>query len=235
MGINLRLGDLWAQALDAADFTNTQFPDVNRKADLANAGIKRLHYMCANSSQNFICSVYPFTIVAGVQYYNLPLDFYRLLKIYFVENGMYRVMRRATFEMIHGFENTISEVSTPNCEMNYVPAAPKFKNPPDDNEVIATNFPDGFEDAIVQEIRVRILGKAEKPTTDAVRDRDAALGEVREYLEPRDAAEPMEMVDIHQRWRRPWPFALVRPAIADVRYMLFGNQFRLFQTDTREI
>jgi hypothetical protein len=235
MGINLRLGDVWAQALDAADFTNTQFPDVNRKADIVNRGIKRLHYLCANSSQNFICSTYPFLIQNAVQYYPLPNDFYRLLKIYFVDNGMYRVMRRATFEMVHGFENTITNITTPTCEMNYVPVAPKFSNPPNDDQIIATNFPDGFEDAIIQYVRVAILGKAEKPTTDARQDLGDALGEAREYLEPRDAAEPAEMVDVHQRWRRPWPFALVRPAIADVRYMLFGNQLRLFQTDSREI
>lgn len=234
MAINFRLGDIWANALDRADLTGTSYPDLNRKADLVNRALAKVHYMTTASNQNYIAQSVQINVVPNVQYYPLPTDFYQLLKIYIIESGMYRVVRRLSFEMIHGMQPNSDTPAT--LEVNYVPVAPKFHNPPDDGEVITTSFPDGlFEELVAIEVARKLLMRGEKTNPDLEAERKELMAMLQNYLEPRDAAEPLEMVDTHQRWRRPWPFALVHPAIADIRYLLYGNQLRIFQTDSREI
>lgn len=231
--MDIRLGDVWARALDYADMTNTQFPDRRRMADLTNVSLARLHYMMINSSQNYESSTYSFSSAGGTELYDLPKDFYKLIKLYSVDGDCRRVVRRVSMEQLGGLHNTPSQVLS--MEMHYAPAAPQFAQPADENQILVTNYPAGFDALLAMEVALSLLKKAEKPTGPLKEERDQFMQLIITVAEPRDYGEPPVVNDVYARWRRPWPFLLVRPMVALMRYNIEGNKLRLVETRSAEL
>jgi hypothetical protein len=220
---------LWNRALDYADMTGSSFPDTNRKYDLINVGLSELYYTLVHSNaEYFVATPSSISVVSGTALYNLPADFYKALKLYYVQGDRRYIVRPFSREQVQGLLATPSTSAT--LELHYVPTLTLVTA---DNDQINAAFPPGWEDYVALHVAIRLLMREESfEQVGALRtERDRLITTITQMASPRDVHESLPLTDVYGRWRDPWRDVIGGPGASELFYRIEGTKLRFIETD----
>ena len=229
------VGDIWTQALDYADMTNSQFPDSSLELKHVNNALSKLHYHLANSQNDWFADQAYMPITAGVEYFPLPdgttythtssdatipRKFYRMTKLFLnVSNREYEIPRLFRHEE-YGY--TRAPLVSGHADMLYVP---EFKALTATSAAIDTTYPAGWEDYCAWIIARRLLMKEEsfEAATAAAAEASELLKDINEAVCCRDSSYPQRIEDSSGRWDQGRRWKLARNYENNYSYIIEGQ------------
>lgn len=190
---------IWDRGVDAADLTDSAFPDEDRMLDYVNSACSDIHYMLADAAPDaeWFFSTATINVVAGTGSYTLPTDFHKLLGIWRTQSGRrFRVRKFMRLES-SGYSTSPSQSAT--LELEYVPT---YTLKTISTQSIDSIYPPGWDDIAVLGVAARLLHKEEawEAEKSALALRGEKLGQLMRGVAPRDLAAPDRVEDVTNRW-----------------------------------
>jgi hypothetical protein len=216
------LAELKARALDYADMTGSGFPDSNRLVDYINAGLSELHDILVNSYEDYFRKSLTFAIVNNQEEYDLPDDFYKVLKVYYKSSDRRFKMERFQLDEIDGYRT--SALSGGDVEFWYIPHYHKLST---DNESVNVAVPVGWEDFVALHAAIRLLAREESDPAPLMAERERQRQRIVESAEPRDAGTANTVGDFHGRWNNAQH--IFRFEERYLRYRVLGQKIHLLE------
>lgn len=195
MSSRATLKELRDRALDYADMTDSDFADTDRLNNYVNDGLAKLHDILVDSFEDYFRKVESITIVAGTETYDLPDDFYKVKKCYYLDSSRRFRVTRFNLDEIDGYRS--SPLTGGSVELWYVPQFKKLEN--DDSE-IEVALVTGWEDFVALHAAVRLGIKEETDVTELKNERADAYANIIKMCEPRDPGTPDCIADVSGRW-----------------------------------
>ena len=236
--------DIYNQALDYADMTNSQFPDSTLALKHVNNALSHLHYHLANRDNDWFAEQAYFQVTAGADFFPLPdgtiyqrtsLDatipkkFYRLTKLFLhVSDREYEIPKLMRHEE-YGFTRT--PLVSGWLDMLYVP---EFKALTALSDTIDTTYPVGWEDFCAWIVARRLLIKEEsfEAATAAASEAAELLKEIDMAVTERDSSYPQRIEDTTGRWQWSRRWLLARNYENNYSYRIEGNNLIIVQPAT---
>jgi hypothetical protein len=219
------LASLVAQALDLADLTNSSSPVTARVEDYANASLSELHDILVASFEEYLVTRAPvITLVAGTDYYTLPTDFYKALKVFSLSTSGDRVrMPRFELDEMGALSDDETDVytdasglryriigqqiwftptpSSGRVELWYLPQFTKLTNvTPGTTDVVSVAVPVGWEDFVALSMAIRLLVREESDASQLMSLKEAARQRIIACAAERDAGAPRHIADVTGRF-----------------------------------
>jgi len=197
---------------DAADMTNSEFVTDAGITRWINLELSELHDMIVNTQEDYYTSRWSFSSTSTSNEILLPVDFYKMIKLFDVSNGgrvavprfmvgdletdpdyaststnpSYRIVGQRVF---------INPASAYDFEMWYIPQFKKLVNLTDE---ISLAIPEGWEDFVIAGVAARCLAKEESDPSFFLSRKNAVAARIATMLTLRDAG-PTCMVDVYRR------------------------------------
>lgn len=220
-------------ALDRADFADDSEVVTNAGASAgfikrssllrwANLELAKLHHHVTESYEEWDIKKNSFDLVPNQEDYDLPTDFYKHRKVFFVSAGKRYRIYRFTLDEIPiadrvGFPGTvwgfgfryriigdkISFIPNPNSgtqgniEHWYVP---QFEALTGEDQMVPARFPFGWQEYVELGLCIRMLKKEESDVSQFVSEQQEKLMEVINAAGERDTGEANRVNDVSERW-----------------------------------
>ena len=238
------VSDIWAQALDYADMTNSQFPDSSLELKHVNNALSKLHYHLANGDNDWFAEQAYFQVTAGTEFFPLPdgttyrrtasdatvpKKFYRLTKLFLhVSDREYEIPKLMRHEQ-YGF--TRAPLVSGWLDMLYVP---EFKALTVTSDSIDTTYPVGWEDYCAWVVARRLLIKEEslEQATAAAAEAAEILKEIDTAVASRDSSYPQRIEDTTGRWQWSRRWLLARNYENNYSYRIEGQNLIIVEPAT---
>lgn len=218
------LKQLTDRALDYADMTGSEFPDPDRLIDYVNDGLAELHDILVNSFEDYFLERHTFTIAAGQEEYDLPADFYKLKKLWYVTSGRRFKIERFVLDQIDGYRQT--PITGGTCELWYVPEFTPLQLP---NEKVSIAVPVSWEDYAALYAAQRLLMREESDTAVVSMELEKTRQKIINNATPRDAGEAESIGEFYGRWE--YARHLLRFDERYFKYRLMGNKLRIIEIE----
>lgn len=226
--MSLTLADMKALALDYADVTDDPFIDPVLFAKQANIELGKLFDIIVGADECWRTSTVQFVVTPSTGRYALPADFYKALKVYYINGiGQQTPMRRVDIaELRYGTLGGNFAFPAGNITMPYVP---KFLPLRDDIDPVFPEIPDNWADHCILGLAIRIRVKEESDISALqalqkdVRDQIVTMGQ------SRDLGEPAVITDYYRthgggyKSRRYDNYDLAYLDRSGARYAIIGN------------
>lgn len=208
-----------ARARIHADMKNSAFWTTEEALLMFNESSTELYDELVGAYENYFQKMVTIPIGSGVNFYDLPADFYKMLGVDFkVSNDAYITLK--PFMEAERNVTLTTNVTIPNgfIRFRYVPAPPVYTAYSDTVDGVA-----GWDRLLSLLLAIDMLDSEESDTT-ALRAKYArTLQRIRDMAAPRDAGMPARVVDVH----RP-NIQLIYGAL---RYRLQGDQVEFINTE----
>lgn len=234
MPASFTLGDLKTQVLDRADMDNSSFITDARLAEYINLETEELYDFLVNLYEDYFVSSDTITLVSGTEQYTLPTDYYKTIRVYFLDTGSPAkrwMLKRWEWQDLDFDDEYFHPLGTYNrylryrvvgntmffspepraagsVEHWYAPVPDRYAN---DADTVNFNIPAlGWENAIIAGAAARCLIREESDPAYLLREKAETYNRLRNQATPRDAGEPARTVDIYDRFgatrsmRRGW-------------------------------
>jgi hypothetical protein len=189
------LADLRARALDYADMTGSTFPVTARVTDYVNDGLSALHDILIESYEDYLYKTGTVSVVSGTESYNLPTDFYKLLKCFYLSSNRRYTVKRFSLSDIDGYKS--SPISSGTFELWYIP---QFAVLSGDSDTVHVSVPIRWENFVALHAAIQLLNREESDSSALMREREAERARIISMAQPRDIGEQMTVEDHSGRW-----------------------------------
>lgn len=221
---DLKLSELKAIILDQADMTNSGFITDTRLTYWINAELSELHDLLVVSFEDYFLAKEIIPLAGDIENYTLPDDFYKDIKVFYVDGTKRYRLRRFMIEEFDRYSNDyyavypfngVSEVDLfyriigneiyvapppslgGKLELWYVP---QFERLIDPNDTVHFQVPIGWEDFVVCGVAARCLAKEESDPTFFVIKKAEIKQRIIEAAETRDEGGENRVVDVYRRF-----------------------------------
>lgn len=226
MANTVSLTVLQARALDYADMTGSGFPDTTRLTDYINSSATELYDLLVNAFSDYFLETDTFSVSANTEDYDLPDDFYKSKKVFWVSGGRRYPIKAFQLAEVDGLN--IGPLISGTIEMWYVPQMALLDAGADTIGSVIPPITPGWEDYIALGAAIRLLNREESDSSALSREK-AAIGErIMALAEPRDSDEPSRVQDVKHRFSRS---PLLDPDAGAVRYRILGSKIKFIQYD----
>jgi len=214
------LASLITRARDRADMTSSTFVTDARLTDYINAELSELYDLLVTAYEDYFVSTATMTLVGGTEAYNLPSNFYKLLKAFLREGAQRFLMRRFVVEDLSYSLEVADGVGSNNVNLRYrimggkiyfmpLPSiggtvelfyVPEFQTLISPADVISFNVPVGWEDFVVSGAAARMLVKEESDPSFLVAEKERCKQRIMHAATDRDLGEPNRITDKSGRY-----------------------------------
>ena len=203
------LAQIKARALDYADMTGSDFVVEARLLDYINAVAAELYDLLVNTNEDWFLKTHSVAVVSGTDAYELPSDYYKLIKAFWVSGGRRHTIRQFMLSELGGSSENPLQGGT--VELWYVPQMLLFS---DDGDTIGSAYAGdgtiveetpipplirGWEDYVALGAAVRLLNREESDSSALLREQTAIGKRIIALAEPRDTGEPQRIQDVTSR------------------------------------
>lgn len=218
-------GSILARAAPLADmlpFTTLTFVTHDVALQWANDALSKMHYLVANSGQEYFKSSQDFTLVGGTDQYALPTDIHKPLGCdEITSSGSRYRMGRYGWQERDKYQDALGQsavawsqfeylVIGQNLELIPVPSSgtvrlyyiPQFVKLVSDSDPVSPIFFEGWEQYAVLSVAINARDKQEVDYSQLAAERDQLWQMFVDFLAPRDAGEPKHVVDVYGRFSR---------------------------------
>lgn len=225
MSNDMTLEDLKALVLDQADMTGSDFIDSTRLRYWINSALAELHDLLIDSYEDYHVKTYEIQLTAGTNSYDLPDDFYKLLKLFHYDSttGTRVRLRRFNLDELGALGDPFVHPAATDTGMLYrilgnqivlVPDptgtgklelwyAPSFTKLFHDADKVHMSVPVMWEDFVVCDVAARCLEKEESDPRPMLMRKAEAKKRIVESALNRDAGMPNKVIDIYRN-EDPW-------------------------------
>lgn len=212
---------LRTQALDRADMTGDTFIDTDRLKEYVNLAIRELYDLIIKTDPDFFQTKTTTAFVDGTEEYSLPSDFYKLLKVFYLDGNERTDMRRFDLRdlsrdrlpylptTIRGRRYRYREQGsnimvhpkpgTGSMEIWYVPQPADLS---DDSDTVEAHLPIGWEEFVIYRTAEKCAAREED--YEKAQYLSAKAMEVAERIldlgSDRDQGESDRVTDAYHRW-----------------------------------
>jgi hypothetical protein len=218
------LKELIDRALRFADHPKDGMDETEKATLIAdiNDGVRELWALLVDAHQVYAEKKYDFTIVSGTEDYDLPADFLRAQKLWFMASGRRYKMKRYQIDEIDGYPKPISGGQ---IELWYVPRVAKLKNSKD---TLSAAIPEDYENYPAYVAACRLLALEEDEGLGAAaQERDRIRGLLINLAGERDEGDPTPIGDFYGRWDRA--FIMRDFLMRELRYRITGNKINFIE------
>jgi hypothetical protein len=215
------LQELRDRALDYADMSGSDFPNLARLDNYIRVGLSKLHNILINAYQDYYRETQTITLVAGQETYDLPSDFAKSLEMFKdLSNRRYKIPKFSRGEISGYRQGSLTGGTVTHW---YAPQMTPLRLPTDK---VHLSVPLGWEDYVALVAGVRLLVREESDPSALMAERDAARLELIEMAEPRDEGDQGKVEDIYGRYNRAadhlreWRY---------LRYRIMGNKVHFYE------
>ena len=186
-----------ALALDYADVTDDPFIDSVLFAKQANIELGKLFDVIVASDECWRVATHSFTVKPQLLNYPLPADYYKALKVYYVDNiGAQRPMRRVPLDEIRfGAQGGLLASYYGTVVMPYVP---KFLALSSDDDPVFPEIPDSWVDHAILGLAIRIRVKEESDISALQQLQKDVRDQIVVMAQARDLGEPSAISDYYR-------------------------------------
>lgn len=219
------LSGLATQALDLADLTSSTSPVTARVYEYVNSALSELHDLLVCSFEQYLMSRTTVTLVSGTDYYSLPGDFLKSVKVYLLSNGDRYRLRRFELDEYEREEDETGLFAVDNVDLRYrilgsqiwfspTPSAagtvdlwyvPQFTplttSVPGTSDVIHVSVPVGWEEFVVLSAAAKLKIREESDASQLLMLKEQARQRIISAAGERDSGEPSRVSDTYGRWR----------------------------------
>lgn len=220
------LGELKLRALDYADMGNSAFPDSERLTNYINSGLSRLHDMLVDSYADYYRKTKSYTLVVGTEEYELPSDFLKASKVFYVSGSRRYRIERFELNEIDGYKTT-GAVTSGTVELWYYPQLTKLVNDIDSIEIA---IPVGWEEYVALHAAIRLLIREESDPGPLMAEREEERQRIMSMAEPRDAGEPKAISDSYGRWATGYSY--IGSNERHYKYRIMGNKIHFVELES---
>ena len=201
------LAELKARALDYADMTGSDFVVDARLRDYINSVASELYDLMVNANEEWFLKTHTVSMVSGTEEYELPSDYYKMIKCFWVSGGRRYAMSQFMLSELDGSSQT--PLQGGSIEIWYVPQMLLF-SANTNAETIGSVYvdgaiadptpipplPTGWEDYIALGAAVKLLNREESDSSALLRDQTAIGKRIIAMAEPRDTGTPQRIQDV---------------------------------------
>ena len=230
--MSLNLGDMKALALDYADVTDDPFIDSVLFAKQANIELGKLFDVIIASDECWRVESHSFAITPQLLSYKLPSDYYKALKVYYIDNiGAQRPMRRVPLDEVRF--SAAGGILASYYGTVVMPYVPKFLPLTDDADAVFPEVPDSWVDHAILGLAIRIRVKEESDIAALQMLQKDVRDQIVTMAQARDLGEPSAISDYYRshgggyRSRRSDSSDSAYLDRAGARYAIIGNNLVL--------
>lgn len=168
------------------------------------------------SYEDWCIQHHPVGIVAGIENYSMPTDFYKLRKVFPLISGRRgTALKRFDLQDLGEADSTAALITSPLEDSRYkltgnrlwihpMPTAagtleawyvPTFRPVENIKDTIDFRMPFGWEDYVIEGLAARMLEKEESDSSHCRREQQRILQRILTMSEDRDVGEPHKMID----------------------------------------
>lgn len=225
---DLKLSELKAIILDQADMTDSGFITDTRLTYWINAELSELHDLLVTSFEDYFLAKEKIPLVGDTENYALPDDFYKAIKVFYMDGtNRYRLRRFMIEELDQYSSDYYSTYTLPSAmgeidlyyrivgnELYLAPVpiggghvdlwyVPQFERLVDPNDMVHFQVPIGWEDFVVCGVAARCLAKEESDPTYFVMKKLEIKQRIIDAAEDRDEGGEDRIVDVYRRFEDP--------------------------------
>lgn len=206
------LASLIVDIKDAADMTNSEFVNDAGITRWINLELSELHDLIVNTQEDYFTSRYTFSSSSSSNEVLLPVDFYKMIKLFETTDGCrvsvprfmlgdleedpdYLSAEGSPSYRIIGQKLYINPAGAYSFEMWYIPQFKKLVNTTDEINIA---IPEGWEEFVIAGVAARCLAKEESDPSFFLQQKNGAAQRIQTMLTLRDAG-PTAIVDIYRR------------------------------------
>jgi len=219
---DLKLSELKAIILDQADMTDSGFITDIRLTYWINAELSELHDLLIDSFEDYFLAKKIITLAGDTENYALPDDFYKAIKVFYMDGTNRYRLRRFMMEELDQYSNDyysayvmapevdlcyrvegneIYIAPTPSLggrlELWYIPQLERLVDP---NDTVHFQIPIGWEDYVVCGVVARCLAKEESDPTFFLMKKAEIKARIIEMAATRDEGGENRVVDVYRRF-----------------------------------
>lgn len=215
--------DRVAAVCDEPTFSADTFVSKSQATQWINDALAKIHYMLADKPDDFFRDEFSIALVAGTSKYALPTDFLRANGVDELRGQkrfrVPRFMSQERNKWQHQAGETIGfggvstyEYRVAGSSLFVIPEpgvgelvlfyTPQFTKLEQDADVVDQSVPEGFEEYAVLDAALKFKIKERVDTAETERLRDVVWEQIKDFSGPRDADEPMRVVDVYNRFGR---------------------------------
>lgn len=220
--------DLVNRALAYADLASGTALTADQKAVIVNDindGLIELWDMIVDSHAEMALATETYGVTPGTEDYDLPSDFYKALKVFYLYQGRRYRMERFNLDEIDGL---VQPLAFGDVELWY---APKFTRLALDADVMPTVIPQGWENYAALFAAARMLKREESDASAIEAERDRLGLRITTVIEPRDEGKPERVADVYGRWGGMGIQRYADPPVRDLRYRILGSSIYFVEVD----
>lgn len=215
------LAELKTTILDQADMKDSGFIDDTQLEYWINSAVSSLHDLLVGAFEEYFVVKYNMPIYSGQESYRLPIDFYKLVKVFLLDGTDRYQLNKFSMEELdrfnagNGYVNSVYDkamnyrilgdrlylapnpTSNDTLEFWYVPCAQKLVGP---HDTISYNIPVGWEDYIVADCVIRCLAKEESDPSIWMARKAEIENRISIMAQERDTGESDKVIDVGDRW-----------------------------------
>ena len=230
--MSITLADMKALALDYADVTDDPFIDPVLFAKQATIELGKLFDVIVGADECWRTASTQFAVVPTTRTYPLPADFYKALKVYYVNGlGQQTPMRRVDVaELRYGIGGGNFGFPAGNIVMPYVP---RFLPLRQDADPVFPEIPDSWVDHCILGLAIRIRVKEESDIVALQQLQKDVRDQVVAMCQTRDLGEPLTVTDYYRthgggyRSQRYDHYDMAYLDHCGARYAIIGSQLVL--------
>lgn len=188
-----------------------------------NDGLSKIHYLIANSGEDYFKSSVSIPLVNGTKAYTLATSFCKVNGVDLDDGGSiislqrYMTQERNMFSGLTGISspgfssymyrivgNDIELIPTPGTGTIIVNHVPHFDKLIADGQLVHNSVQQGWEAYAVYDASAKVLMREESDASFWIGEAQQMFALVKNALEPRDKTQPLRITDVWQRYRRSW-------------------------------
>jgi hypothetical protein len=200
------LAQLKARALDYADMTGSDFVVDARLLDYINSVASELYDLLVNTNEDWFLDTHTVTLVSGTDAYELPSNYYKLIKAFWVSGGRRHNIKQFMLSELGG--SSQNPLQGGAVELWYVPQMLLFSA--DDDTIGSVYAGDGtideptpipplvrgWEDYVALGAAIKLLNREESDSSALLREQTGIGKRIIALAEPRDTGEPQRIQDV---------------------------------------
>lgn len=212
-------GTLVTRARQRADYLNSSFIDatINEDYNLVDTSLAKLHNILVSLYEDYFSAFYTANILANIDTYPLPADWYKLRQVFYVDSSGARwplnrlnVSDLTTLPQSTSYTQPLfgyamlgpnliispkpTTAPSPACQL-LVLYIPQYKPVISDNEPIEYGFAFGWDEWVVNDVAYAFRLKANEPAEEIFREREKLEATIREQARHRNAGDPPRVRD----------------------------------------
>lgn len=198
------------------DEGSQNYIDVPEANYLINEGAQHLYNWLISTGENYVWRELQGQLSPNVTDFVLPDDFFKVLKVFIVENGRYRPIPRLMLEewagtygklgyiLIDGYIRFSQCLSYPSVVISlwYVPSYQDLVN---DTDTFSFQYIPGSSEFIVNQAVIAARLKEESDTEPLERRQAQTIQMIETDMANRDMGKTQHVVDAEYRMVSPWP------------------------------